>query len=164
MAWRKVETPGDYSGENISISTEIVVQTNDKKEYVLPRSAITLSKLLNDLLQDAEEDSSENPCSVPLANVDAQTFGMLNLWSVGLAMLVGPFRDACRRLSYNSADRPATLTMCRLFLGRVSARGNIWAYAQTLPHIFTLLPDTLGLFCLSRSIVVFLACGFPCTQ
>ena len=71
MSWRKVETPGEYGGVNVS--SEIVVQTNDKAEYILPRSATTLSKLLNDLLQDNEGEEST---TVPLANVDANTFGM----------------------------------------------------------------------------------------
>eukprot|EP00667_Euglena_gracilis_P021569 EG_transcript_23700 len=71
MSWRKLDTPGDYS--SVNTGSEIVVQTNDKQEFVIVRSAISLSKLLNDLLQDVDaEDSSQT--TVPLANVDGPTF------------------------------------------------------------------------------------------
>eukprot|EP00994_Dinema_validum_P003865 NODE_1881_length_820_cov_194.792477_g1484_i0.p1 GENE.NODE_1881_length_820_cov_194.792477_g1484_i0~~NODE_1881_length_820_cov_194.792477_g1484_i0.p1 ORF type:complete len:193 (+),score=37.65 NODE_1881_length_820_cov_194.792477_g1484_i0:74-652(+) len=70
MGWRALATPGDYSG--VKATEEIVLQSNDKKEYVLPRTAIVHSKLLNDLLQeDATED--EGSTMVPLANVDSIT-------------------------------------------------------------------------------------------
>jgi len=60
-----------YSGVNFG--EEIVLQSNDSHEYVLPRASITLSKLLNDLLADVADDDSAQT-TVPLANVDAATF------------------------------------------------------------------------------------------
>jgi len=73
MTWRKLDTPGEYSGVNFS--TDIVIQTNDKQEFVLPRNAIFLSKLLTDLLQDGgDEGEDSTQTTVPLANVDGPTF------------------------------------------------------------------------------------------
>jgi S-phase kinase-associated protein 1 len=68
--WRSIPTTGEH--KDVNFAEEIILQTNDKKEYVIPRSAIALSKLLNDLLQDVSDD--EQQTLVPLANVDAPTF------------------------------------------------------------------------------------------
>jgi S-phase kinase-associated protein 1 len=56
----------------VNFAEELVLQTNDKREYVMPRNAILLSKLLSDLLQDVSDDDQRTV--VPLANVDATTF------------------------------------------------------------------------------------------
>lgn len=63
--------------------TDIVIQTNDKQEFVLPRNAIFLSKLLTDLLQDGgDEGEDSTQTTVPLANVDGPTFGVPEtVWS-----------------------------------------------------------------------------------
>eukprot|EP00906_Rhabdomonas_costata_P016845 RCo024204 len=72
-SWRSIPVPGDHSGVNFG--EEVVLQTSDKKEFVLSRRAIALSKLLNDLLSDVSEDESHT--SVPLAYVDAPTFELV---------------------------------------------------------------------------------------
>eukprot|EP00993_Chasmostoma_nieuportense_P004699 NODE_5355_length_666_cov_53.589981_g5192_i0.p1 GENE.NODE_5355_length_666_cov_53.589981_g5192_i0~~NODE_5355_length_666_cov_53.589981_g5192_i0.p1 ORF type:complete len:214 (-),score=77.54 NODE_5355_length_666_cov_53.589981_g5192_i0:23-601(-) len=70
MAWRRLSTKGDYS--QVNSAQEIVLQTNDDVEFVFPLSAIPLSKLLNDLLQEVSAEDAQT--TVPLANVDATTF------------------------------------------------------------------------------------------
>ena len=71
-SWRPIAAPGDHS--QVNFGDEIVLQTNDKKEYVMSRKAIGLSKLLTDMLQDVSEED-QHTTVVPLVNIDGPTFG-----------------------------------------------------------------------------------------
>lgn len=73
--WRNVVTVGDY--RDVNFNEEIVLQTNENREYIMPRAAIALSKLLTELLQGSAEEGEEQQTMIPLANVDSATFEVI---------------------------------------------------------------------------------------
>jgi len=62
------------SGGPVDTAQEIVLRTNDEKEFVIPRRAVRHSKVLKEILDDVDD---QEETVVPLANVDSLTLEFL---------------------------------------------------------------------------------------